>query len=554
MAATAQRAIPTSVSNVLSVSATLDREPPVAEIRAIIQRPDDVGAATAFLNVLDQFDPSAPRGSELTKALVVALSCGYDAWKAEHFSTQNLRFEIDAALSADADRLRFAPDTVSLITALLHNRQVRCVHIEAVLMSLRTGLLNCAMAGEDARTDQIELAEAMARHSFRTEYIWDETGCEQDDVAALVRKVSDQLKLGAEISAFDLFMIAAYRPLCGLEAVRTWVRDMAATNPNALDGTLRLLVLDRIIEDETHIEAITPVTSQVSKEVQSQYEENPYPRWHNMPALHPFNDVAAYVASSVGQSKKGQGGAPQQAKVLIAGAGTGAHPISVAQTLPHAGVLAIDLSRASLAYATREAALRGVKNVAFAQADILKLADVDVQFDLIESVGVLHHMENPEAGLQALLKVLKPGGHLRLALYSKAARGGVNVARSRFADGAFAPGLRGIRAFRRDLIGTDDPALIQLQGTPDFFSASEFRDLVMHVQEHQFTLPQISAMLKRNGLKFLGFSSSAARDALRKMPPKMAQRRQRDLDAWDKYEKRHPDTFTRMYDFFCVKR
>ena len=240
MAATAQRAIPTPLSNVLSVSATLDREPPVAEIRAIIERPDDVGAATAFLNVLDQFDPSAPRGSELTKALVVALSCGYDAWKAEHFSTQNLRFEIDAALSADADRLRFAPDTVSLITALLHNRQVRCVHIEAVLMSLRTGLLNCAMAGEDARTDQIELAEAMARHSFRTEYIWDETGREQNDVAALARKVSDQLKSGTEVSAFELFMIGAYRPLHGLEAVRTWVRDIAATNPNTTLRTYRI--------------------------------------------------------------------------------------------------------------------------------------------------------------------------------------------------------------------------------------------------------------------------------------------------------------------------
>lgn len=556
MAATAQSAIPTLVPHVLPVGASAEGEPApyLAEMRAIIAHPGNDGAAAAFLNVLDQFDPSLPRTGDLTAALVAAMSSGYNAWKAESFATQSLRFEMNAAVSSGADRLSFAPETVSLITALLHDRHVRCLQLEAVLISLRKSLLQAAATGEIIGTDQIQLAEAMARHSFRTEYIWDETPGERSDVAALVTRVSDQLKTGAEVSAFDLFMIGAYRPLYAVGAVRTWVRDVACRNLGALDATLRLLVLDRIIEDETVIEAITPVTSRVSVNVQSQYEENPYPRWQHMPSVKPFGDVDAYVAAGIGENKAGPGGTPQQAKVLIAGAGTGAHPISVAQSLPHAGVLAIDLSRASLAYATREATARGVTNVAFAQADILKLADVDVQFDLIESVGVLHHMEDPEAGLQALLKVLKPGGHLRLALYSKAARHSVNAARTYFADGAYASGLDGIRAFRRDLISMDDPALVPLQGTPDFFSASEFRDLVMHVQEHQFTLPQISAMLKRNGLKFIGFSSETARAELRKMPPKMAQRRARDLEAWDKYETQHPETFVRMYDFFCVKR
>ncbi len=505
--------------------------------------------------MLDQIDPSVPRSDDLTMALTAALSATNDtAWKAEQFAHQSLKFEFQASILSGKDQIDFSPATLSLIIALLHHGRICCLLLEDILISLRKSQLALARTDEAASTDQTRLVEAMACHNFLTEYLWEETDAESADVARLVAKVSGNIEAGAEVSAFDLFLIGAYAPLHAVDAVRNWVRELGCCNLSALDPTLRLLVFDRLLEDETEIEAITPVTSHISKKVQSQYEENPYPRWRRMPSFTEFEEVEAYVAAGTGQRQRRATSNQQRAKVLIAGAGTGAHPISVAQTLPHAAVLAVDLSRASLAYATREAKARGATNVAFAQADILKLSDVDVEFDLIESVGVLHHMEDPEAGLQALLKVLKPGGYLRLALYSKAARHAVNAARNYYSADKYAPGLTGIRAFRRDLIHTDDPALVPLQTIPDFFAASEFRDLVMHVQEHQFTLLQIDGMLKRNGLEFLGFSSPSAHSALRKMPAKMAQRRERDLDAWDKYEQRNPDTFIRMYDFFCMKR
>ena len=37
----------------------------------------------------------------------------------------------------------------------------------------------------------------------------------------------------------------------------------------------------------------------------------------------------------------------------------------------------------------------------------------------------------------------------------------------------------------------------------DFFSASECRDLLFHVQEHQMTLPQIAAFIAQDGLAFM---------------------------------------------------
>lgn len=525
------------------------------EIHAVIACPEDAKTVDAFLKMLDRFDPSVPRSDELTTALITVLSVRrIDVWKAEVFAQQSLKLEINAWLTPGEENMVFPPDTVSLIVALLTHCRISCVFLEEVMTSLRKNLLEFAQSGATVGKDQMQLAEAMARHSFLNEYLWDETEAEQAAVTTLATKITEQIKTGAAVSAFDLFLVGAYRPLYGVDAVKSWVRNLARQNIGALDASLRLLVLDRLLEDETVIDAITPITSEVSKDVQSQYEENPYPRWRQLPDIITLSDVPSYVAASTGQYEPLRAIHPHQAKVLVAGAGTGAHPISVAQALPHAAVLGIDLSRASLAYATREAIARGVKNVGFAQADILKLAEADVAFDLIESVGVLHHMEDPEAGLKALLKVLKPGGHLRLALYSKTARHAVNAARAKLADAEYGSSLSDIRAFRRDLIRSDDPDLMPLRSIRDFFSTSEFRDLVMHVQEHQFTLEQIKTMMKRNGLKFLGFSSQSAQAALRKMPPKIARKRIRDLEAWKQYEKRHPDTFINMYDFFCEKR
>ena len=44
------------------------------------------------------------------------------------------------------------------------------------------------------------------------------------------------------------------------------------------------------------------------------------------------------------------------------------------------------------------------------QADILNLKKLNRQFDIIESSGVLHHMENPTVGWEILTECLKPGG------------------------------------------------------------------------------------------------------------------------------------------------
>ena len=52
----------------------------------------------------------------------------------------------------------------------------------------------------------------------------------------------------------------------------------------------------------------------------------------------------------------------------------------------------------------------------------MKLRSIGRKFDIISSMGVLHHLAEPIAGLRELLSLLRPGGFMRIGLYSESAR------------------------------------------------------------------------------------------------------------------------------------
>src|SRR5205814_5471700 len=109
---------------------------------------------------------------------------------------------------------------------------------------------------------------------------------------------------------------------------------------------------------------------------------------------------------------------PRPVPILIAGCGTGRHPIQVARAYPDVEILAVDLSLASLAYAARMTELLGISNIIYRQADILKLGDLDQRFAVVECSGVLHHLDDPLVGWRVLVKLLESDGLMRISLYS----------------------------------------------------------------------------------------------------------------------------------------
>ena len=237
--------------------------------------------------------------------------------------------------------------------------------------------------------------------------------------------------------------------------------------------------------------------------------------------------------------------------ILIAGCGTGQHSIETASHFSDCQVTAVDLSLASLAYAKRKTTELGITNIEYLQADILKLNNLEQEFDIIESVGVLHHMDEPMAGWRVLTDLLKPGGLIKIGLYSELARQQIVEVRKEITSRKVGTSESEIREFRRSLTESNDENHQQLTNWNDFFSISMLRDLIFHVQEHRFTLPQIKNCLDELGLKFCGFENRNVISNFREFHGEEADIY--DLALWHKYEESNPRAFAGMYQFWCQK-
>jgi SAM-dependent methyltransferase len=232
--------------------------------------------------------------------------------------------------------------------------------------------------------------------------------------------------------------------------------------------------------------------------------------------------------------------------------------VETAQRFSSARLLAIDLSQSSLAYAQRQTHSLGLANTEYAQADILRLGSIPRRFDLIEAVGVLHHLEDPFRGWRALLQTLRPKGLIQIGLYSRFARTHVQAARGLIAERGYRAIPDDIRRFRREIMDHEHPGfadsaiLHRVTQAEDFFTMSECRDLLFHVQEHQLTLPQIAGFVDDNALTFIGFDVNAATQALyRARFPADAE--MKDVATWHLFERENPDTFVGMYQFWVQK-
>jgi hypothetical protein len=116
-------------------------------------------------------------------------------------------------------------------------------------------------------------------------------------------------------------------------------------------------------------------------------------------------------------------------------------------------------------------------------------------------------MDEPMAGWRVLVDLLKPGGLMKIGLYSELARQHIVEFERKSASLGVGTSATEIRKFRGSLAESHDENHQLLSTVDDFFSLSTLRDLIFHVQEHRFTLPQIKNCLDELGLKFCGFEN-----------------------------------------------
>jgi ubiquinone/menaquinone biosynthesis C-methylase UbiE len=234
--------------------------------------------------------------------------------------------------------------------------------------------------------------------------------------------------------------------------------------------------------------------------------------------------------------------------VLVAGCGTGLHPIGLALTM-NVSVTAIDITKRSLGYASMKSDELKAENIKFYHMDLMEVGLLNKQYDAVECSGVLHHMDDPESGLKALLGVVKPGGYIKLGLYSELARRAIVEVRKAFVRSEMKPSLENIRAIRTALLyGDAKPECKQVVRFGDFYASSPCRDLLFHAQEHRYTIETLRQLLERNNLTFMGMivSDKNVRASFNSLYGESANS---DLNKWEEFERYLPDTFSNMYQF-----
>ena len=203
---------------------------------------------------------------------------------------------------------------------------------------------------------------ALATQCFLNEYVFEVAEDEAASVATLKQAIESAAGDDGFPDAADcqnLLRYALYAPLSSLDSAGAIAANPLEGWPQGMRPIAAAQLRDWRTERDiaSALPAIGTVSDTVSQAVAAQYEDNPYPRWSAAPPSWrrlraPLQVFARQFPRQQVPDSRWTGGLD----VLVAGCGTGRHPISVggAQRYEDCQVLAVDLSRASLAYAASE--------------------------------------------------------------------------------------------------------------------------------------------------------------------------------------------------------
>lgn len=420
------------------------------------------------------------------------------------------------------------------------------IELEKLLKKLRAKLIisinDCIIS-----TELLTFQSALALQCFTNEYIYDQTNDEEKAVLLLEESIALEISNNNQPSPHKILSLASYKPLNEYK----WSNSLIINDEIKDVFTRQITEPQREIKIRQSLPLLNKITNEVSSKVRNQYEKSPYPRWVNSRLrfkpilisemiseymLNPFDDKIKNVKSP---------------DILVAGCGTGEHSIRTATMYKDSKVLAVDLSASSLSYAKRKTEELNIININYMQADILHLNKLERQFDIVECVGVLHHMDDPNAGWRVLKNCLKPGGLMRIGLYSELARKHIVEMREEILSYGLGSSDVEMKSYRNMLMVSKKSHHKLILNSSDLYSMSSLKDLLFHVQEHRFTIKQIQDCLFNLGLKFCGFETDTI-DSYLKFNNNDKDDLY-DLNKWKKFEEANPTSFSEMYQFWCQK-
>ncbi|HML27287.1 MAG TPA: methyltransferase domain-containing protein [Hyphomicrobium sp.] len=427
---------------------------------------------------------------------------------------------------------------------------VKRIDNERLLTGVRAAILLDRRGSFFDDHENFNLALSLMVQGWNNDHAWAETPAETEELSAL--SIDRAALLAGDLHATRAFICAAlYRPLEDIVSPPLGVGDIGKLKPKSFRETIGPQIIEQADRDAAarSIAAIGTLSDETTLKVARQYEKSPYPRWRTVQRSTP-GALQKYLSRLMPPDRLAL--LDRDSDVLIAGCGTGQQALMAATAHgPKARLVAIDISRASLAYASVMAEREKITNIAFVQADILDAARLERRFDLIYCVGVLHHMADWRAGWRALLSCLKPSGVMNIGLYSAIARQGLRDLRAEPDYPGAGCTDAAARAYRRSLLLRDDDTPgSYIKQSRDFFALNTFRDLVLHESEATVTIEEIAAFLREAGLTFRGFALE--KPVLQKFAEMFpASSPAGTLAEWAAFERQNPRTFDGMYYFWA---
>ena len=245
------------------------------------------------------------------------------------------------------------------------------------------------------------------------------------------------------------------------------------------------------------------------KSVREQYEDYPYP------ARDPESEKGFLYASSANSLDclnyncfEGKRDLTNNFRILIPGGGTGDCTIYLAEQLrgTNAEIVYLDMTKASMDIAKERAKVRGLDNISWIHDSILNIPNLDIgKFDYISCTGVLHHLSDPQAGLNALKSVLHEDGSIYIMLYGRYGRAGIYQMQDMLKR--VNSGFESIQ----DKIDNTKNILNNLPKSNWFtFNMSSFAndlstdigiyDLLLHTQDRSYSVPELYDYVEASGL------------------------------------------------------
>ena len=226
-----------------------------------------------------------------------------------------------------------------------------------------------------------------------------------------------------------------------------------------------------------------PDGADVTDLVQQFYERTPFPNYDDI------DNTRALL-------EKGRAGTfarllneqiPFGASVLEVGCGTG--QLTSFLAIANRTVLGIDVCWNSLTLAEQFKQEQGITRATFAQMNLFRPALKDGFFDVVISIGVLHHTGDCRAAFQRVGKLVKPGGHLLVGLYHWYGRKLVHYPR------------REIVRWIPSLAPVLDPHFGRIRSHPKH--DAWYRDQYEHPHETCHTVDEVMGWMAEDGLEFV---------------------------------------------------